>query len=567
MHSKRIPSTGVPRPRFFSGIIVSARFWLATAVVAGLFLRLFFLMERSRFPDFSVYYPGLDGELYHLLAKRIASGDLFLGNEAYFFSPLYAYFLGGAYFLFGDSAWTARVVNVLLGTATVGLVFGYAREFFKSAAVASIAAWLVAVYGPFVVFDTSCLKASFGQFVSALSLFLIAKASKNGRMSLWLASGAALGAALHMSAFIASFILALVALLLVHPPAKKAALAGNLFARVLPVATLIAGVATTTAPFALRNFLVAKEPVFLTSTGGIHLYIGNHLGADGVYRQINGIRSNAVGHFCDARKEAEKILGKTLSAAETSSYWKKRATDFMVDEPMEFLKLAGKKALLTLSPYEIPNNENYRYVTARSDLSALFLNANIAIPLGFAGLVLALFASPRPWVPVLYTTCAVFSLCLLFVNWRYRLPAFLTLLPFAAYFSTRIFEFCLEKRYVKAGCALLSALLLALSGQAAPDAKQKSAYWTDAERKMESVALQANIMDSLSAPSKGRGKDRALLWHRLALVKSGRQDVDGAVRVLRQGLSEFPGHPLLIRRLKQIEKQYFACHPTIFPPR
>ena len=201
-----------------------------------------------------------------------------------------------------------------------------------------------------------------------------------------------------MSAFIAPFILALVALLLVHPPAKKAALAGNLFARVLPVATLIAGVATTTAPFALRNFLVAKEPVFLTSTGGIHLYIGNHLGADGVYRQINGIRSNAVGHFCDARKEAEKILGKTLSAAETSSYWKKRATDFMVDEPMEFLKLAGKKALLTLSFYEIPNNENYRYVMARSDLSALFLNANIAIPLGFAGLVLALFASPRPWV-------------------------------------------------------------------------------------------------------------------------------------------------------------------------
>ncbi len=74
-------------------------------------------------------YGDIDGGVYVRLATRIAHGDLLLRGEGavpYFVSPLYAYFLAAC----GADVPVARVVQILLGTAAVALVFLTARRLF-----------------------------------------------------------------------------------------------------------------------------------------------------------------------------------------------------------------------------------------------------------------------------------------------------------------------------------------------------------------------------------------------------------------------------------------------------
>jgi len=100
---------------------------------AAIAVRLVYLHQCAHYPNFRVPYAGGDAALYHELAKRVAAGDLALGTDVYHYSPIYAYLLGLLYALFGDGPWVARLLNVVLGTGTVALVFLYTRRLYGSA--------------------------------------------------------------------------------------------------------------------------------------------------------------------------------------------------------------------------------------------------------------------------------------------------------------------------------------------------------------------------------------------------------------------------------------------------
>ena len=72
---------------------------------------------------------GLDSAVYTQLATRVAAGDYWLGPGLYFVSPLYVYFLA-IVFAAAHAFTAARVAQIVLGTAAVGLVYVAAREWF-----------------------------------------------------------------------------------------------------------------------------------------------------------------------------------------------------------------------------------------------------------------------------------------------------------------------------------------------------------------------------------------------------------------------------------------------------
>ena len=72
---------------------------------------------------------GLDTSVYVELARRVASGDIVLGPGLYYVSPLYIYFVA-AILALSDSLTAVRVLQVALGAAAVGLIWGAAREWF-----------------------------------------------------------------------------------------------------------------------------------------------------------------------------------------------------------------------------------------------------------------------------------------------------------------------------------------------------------------------------------------------------------------------------------------------------
>ena len=81
---------------------------------------------------------GLDTAAYAELARRVLAGDLALGPGLYFVSPLYIYFLAAGLAV-TDSFTAVRVIQVLLGTVSVALVFLSARDWFGERA-----AWIAA---------------------------------------------------------------------------------------------------------------------------------------------------------------------------------------------------------------------------------------------------------------------------------------------------------------------------------------------------------------------------------------------------------------------------------------
>ena len=119
---------------------------------------------------------GLDTAAYAELARKVVAGDLALGPGLYFVSPLYIYFLAAGLAV-TDSFTAVRVLQVLLGTVSVGFVFLSARDWFGERA-AWIAAGLAAFTGLFTFYETLILQASLDAFLTSAALLCVTRAPR-----------------------------------------------------------------------------------------------------------------------------------------------------------------------------------------------------------------------------------------------------------------------------------------------------------------------------------------------------------------------------------------------------
>src|SRR5260221_506081 len=108
---------------------------------------------------------GLDTTAYVLLARRVLGGELALGPGLYFVSPLYIYFLAGV--LAVTNSFTAvRLVQIVLGTAAVWLIYVAAYEWYGSRA-AWFSAVLAALTGLFSFYESLLIQAALDPFLTA----------------------------------------------------------------------------------------------------------------------------------------------------------------------------------------------------------------------------------------------------------------------------------------------------------------------------------------------------------------------------------------------------------------
>jgi 4-amino-4-deoxy-L-arabinose transferase-like glycosyltransferase len=508
---------------------------LAAALSLALLVRAVYLLQAAQWPSFSVPYAGLDVELYRLLAGRVAAGDLALGDEPYWFSAPYAYWLGALYALFGKSPWTAAIANVVIGVGTVGLIYSLTLRWFASRGAAAIAAFGAALYGPYIVFDTSGLKTSLGLFLTALGLRLLLRALDRPQARNWLAAGGVLALAIWLAQGLL-IVLALLVLWLLSGRLGAGAL-GPRRARTRVTVWLLAGVVLALAPFFLRNLLIAGEPLPFTAVGGIHLYIGNHAGASGAYSGVQQVRNNAAGHFTDAKRVAEQAAGHPLSYRQASAYWRHQALQFARDDPTAALALFAQKALLALNAYEIPNNDDYRFLVQRSGLLHAALDVGWLLPLGLAGLMLGLRGA-QARMPLYLLFCGLLiGLVLTLVTWRYRLPLTLALWPAAGYAIARGAYWLKEHRWLPlGGLALLVLAGLMLTRLPLVAADKQATSLRGAEIKMQAAGQELRFRRELAAGSLDR--DAAMDgWIRIAQARRNQNDWEGALRVLREGES------------------------------
>jgi tetratricopeptide (TPR) repeat protein len=197
-----------------------------------------------------------------------------------------------------------------------------------------------------------------------------------------------------------------------------------------------------------------------TSQLGTNLYIGNNPNANGSYVPLRPGHGNVVYERRDAIELAQEKTGKTLTAAEVSAFWTREALAYISQQPLEWLRLTGRKLLLALNAYEISDTDD-QYLTGRWSPTLRFLTAifhfGVVLPVAAIGIV---FWRDRGRIWILYLILAgyLFSVILFYVFARYRYPLVPVLMLFTAAGLVETFGWIRRQEYVR----LLLAAIVAL---------------------------------------------------------------------------------------------------------
>jgi len=399
---------------------------------------------------------GMDSGVYVRLAADVARGDVLLrgpGPVPYFVSPLYIYFLAAVHALSGGSLLAARVVQIALGTAAVGLVWGMTRRLFDDRA-ALVAGILYALTGVVSFHEILILQAALDPFLTALFLYLVAVGlgSRIFSLKVWLTAGAA-GGLLALNRPNALLCVAAIVTVLA-------------FGRFRHAAALLAGTAAVVALPLARNLIVSGEPVLISSHGGLNFLVGNGPGANGVYRAIPGITPDIGGQSADTKRLAEAEEGRPLSTREVSAHFARKAWAWIRSEPGAAVALFAKKVRFVLSGDEAPLNFSFPWYRERSlALKLLCVGPGLLVPLAGAGFVLAFFASAGTARRVLLVWSAfvpayVLAVAAFFVATRYRLPLLVALAPLGGAAVARLPE-AWRAKGARLGAAVAAAAVLA----------------------------------------------------------------------------------------------------------
>jgi tetratricopeptide (TPR) repeat protein/4-amino-4-deoxy-L-arabinose transferase-like glycosyltransferase len=349
-------------------------------LLAGVFLLKFIVVLQLK--DHPLVQPdvGLDTSAYADLAKRVVAGDLGLGPGLYYVSPLYIYFLA-AILAVTDSFTAARVIQIGLGTAAVGFIFLTAREWFGERA-AWVAAILAAFTGLFTFYEVLILQASIDVFLTSAALLCLTLAlRRSARGPRWF--------------LLCGLIFGIQSLNRPNMLLAAAGLAAVLVVmrRFRPAAVLVAGLLVGMAPVAIRNIVVSREWSLVSSHGGLNFYMGNNETATGFYHAVPGVTPNIAGQERDARRVAERALGRTLTEAETSDYFFDLAWTWISQHPGAAIALFARKLGWVFNAQHIALPYSYPFYAhdAKTMLRFYAVGPWLLIPLGLVGLV---FAAP-----------------------------------------------------------------------------------------------------------------------------------------------------------------------------
>ena len=429
--------------------------WVAIGTLA-LAVRFFYLWEIHDAPGFTRLVG--DGVVYDDWARALAAGD-WLGQGIFYQAPLYPYFLGVLYAVFGHDLLAVRIVQCILGALACALL-GAAGSRLFCRTIGVFSGILLAVYPTAFFADGLIQKSSLDIFFVCLFLVALAAAMElRARPLAWLACGVVLG----MLALTRENALALAPVAVAFVALQRRD--GGWRTRALASASLVLGIALALSPVAVRNTIVGGEFHVTTAQLGPNLYIGNNPTANGMYRPLRYGRGDAHYERLDATELAERAVGHELTPGEVSTYWAGRAIRFALAEPGHWLRLVGLKAALFVNRVEVGDAEDqYTYAEWSSLLAAAgrALHYGVLVPLAIIGIVLGCRrgAGPRLVVALLFVYAA--SVIAMFVMARYRHPAlpFLCLLAVAGVVEG--VRYIRARRYAALGLAALLAAGIAV---------------------------------------------------------------------------------------------------------
>ena len=325
----------------------------ALAIFAvALALRLLHLREIGLHDPFFAL-PSTGTQIYHQWATEIAGGDR-LGEGVFVLAPLYAYFLGLVYAIFGPALETALIANALLGALSCVLVVAVGRRLFDRR-VALIASAMVAADSTSIFFGGMLATANLVVPLVLLLVLAAQRAHESPSALRWFGAGLALG----FCSLAWQAMLLFAPYLLAWPVFSENLSASR---RASWAALFLAGMAIAILPVSLRNFSVAGEFALVNAGGGISLYAGNHPHAKGSYgmpRRYSRVIADAPVERQQLFAEvAEQVSGRKLGPSEISAFWARETLEYISTNPSQWLRHEARKFGLFWNAAELWNERS-----------------------------------------------------------------------------------------------------------------------------------------------------------------------------------------------------------------
>jgi tetratricopeptide (TPR) repeat protein len=403
------------------------RYWI---VLLGIFtlallVRLLHVWQMQGSPLFEMRFG--DSGVYDAWAREIAAGD-WIGDEVFWYAPLYPYMLGTIYALLGDGGWIVRVVHILIGSTACLLLADAARSFFSPRS-GLIAGCILALYAPAIFYDGLIHKPGLVMLMLSLLLWLMSRGIERvARPLSSLALGAVLGLLVLSRENTLIFLPVLLAWLLLSAGGAK-------LARGVPAIALLLGLALILAPVALRNGMVGGGFHITAANFGDNFYKGNNEQTDGTYVPLRPLRGSPEFERLDAVEIAQRELGRELSPSEVSRFWTAQALEYIRSQPLDWLRLMVRKLFLVWHATELGDTEDLYTYSSRSDVlrsTRYIFHFGFLAPLALLGVWATWERKNRLWPLQLMLLLYPATVILFYVFGRYRYPVVALLVLFAS---------------------------------------------------------------------------------------------------------------------------------------
>ncbi len=256
--------------------------WLA--LILGLALAF-----RLAWVAFSEWQPTPDDDAFRYVfsARALVDGQGYIhvnGAPTAFWPPGYSLLLAAAYSVFGDGLAVGQLLNVALGTATVGLVYLIGRRALGPRP-ALVGAAIVAGFPSLIFFTAVTLSEVAFTFFALLGVYLLLIEARPGPgrrrdLLLLLAAGLVLGFASLVRGQ------ALLLPIVLIPFWLRSGIGWSPIAHRLVALAL--GIGLIVAPWSIRNAIQMDAPVLISTNAGVDFWIGHHVSATGDFGPTGG---------------------------------------------------------------------------------------------------------------------------------------------------------------------------------------------------------------------------------------------------------------------------------------
>ncbi|MBI4342339.1 MAG: tetratricopeptide repeat protein [Candidatus Omnitrophica bacterium] len=372
--------------------------YVGLALCLAALLRFGYLIElqRNPLPQWVATQEAFDQHRFMTLAQEFLAGN-WLGAHVTGYSPGYAYVIAGLYAVLPRHLNTLFIVQILLGLAACFVFYRTGTLLFQRRAVGVVAAFLAALYAPFLFYECKGLREILTAYFNLFGFLCLLRASLGGRARWVGAAGAFLGLSMLMRQHVLP---ALVAPYLLLRPGI------GLRTKLAQTLLFLGTLTLTIAPLALRNAAIGS-PAVIAPNGLEAFWVGNTPDAPGIGWLDQPSRVALT-------RESQGRLTKTLEVFGRE----------LRRHPREYRTLYARKIAMFFNGYEIPGNLSFDQFRGMSvALKAAVADFATVCPLGLLGMVLSARVS-RGW-GLLAGFLALLSLSVIVfhIQGRYRLAA------------------------------------------------------------------------------------------------------------------------------------------------